>query len=158
KVCLEADVFRFCSGPDYIDRGVDDLRRINIVPIQPQFARDDAGYIEEIIDELALRTSLSLDSLKRTQLRSVGHLTFQRQLRPAADCSQRSPELGRNDGEEFVFHPIRTFRLLTRGLLANKQLVSFRLGLLALDGKSNCAVDRLDHPLLGGARSPWPAV
>src|SRR5262249_24977811 len=56
QVTLKADVFRFCSRPDYIDRGVDDLRRLDLVPIHPQFAGDDARYIEEITRAAAVHT------------------------------------------------------------------------------------------------------
>src|SRR5215831_8341183 len=80
QVRLKADVFRLCCGTDHIDCGVDDLSRLDLVPIQPQFTRDDAGYVEEVIDELTLRASLSLDGLNRAQLGSVGQLAFQQQV------------------------------------------------------------------------------
>jgi hypothetical protein len=63
----------------------------------------------------------------------------------------------RDDGKEFVFHPVRRFRLFACSLLANKQLFSLSFGLLALDGKSNCAGQFLYHPQPDGARRAWIA-
>src|SRR5262249_9130152 len=132
----------------HIDGRVDDLGRIYGAPIQPKLARHDARYIKKIIDELSLRTCLSLDGLKRTQLGSVGQLAFQQQVSPAHNGSQGSPELVRHDGQEFIFHSVRTFGVLARSMLSNKKPFPFGFRLLALDCKSDCAVDLLDHPPL----------
>src|SRR6266436_3600867 len=79
EVSHKVNVFRFCRGTHYIQGGVDDLRRLDVAPIQPQLAGYNAGYIEEIIDELPLGTCLSPDGLKRTQLGSRSHVAFQQQ-------------------------------------------------------------------------------
>jgi hypothetical protein len=54
QVSHELNVFRFCRGTHHIQGAIDDPRRLDLLQIQPQLPRYNTGYIEEIIDKLAL--------------------------------------------------------------------------------------------------------
>src|SRR5215831_889478 len=89
----KGDVFRVCGRPHHIDGTADDLRWFDVPEIQTQLARDDAGYIEEIIDELALRPALAQNGLQAAQLVAFRYLAFQKDVDPARNRGQRSAQL-----------------------------------------------------------------
>ena len=75
--------------------------------IQSQFAGDDAGDIEQVVDELALALGAALD-------RRQAMLHFLRfdpsaheQLRPAEDCIERRAKLVADGREKLVLQPAR---------------------------------------------------
>ena len=63
---LQTDVFRFRRVKQRINRRFDDFARLDELHVEPQFARDYSGNIQNIFDDLRLRTRIAVDGFNRS--------------------------------------------------------------------------------------------
>src|SRR5215475_6595027 len=82
--------------------------------IQPELAADDAGRVEQVINQLRLRLSATLDDLRRMlDLLGVQPAVAQ-QSGVSEYCVQRRAQFMRHEREEFILHSVSLFGLATR--------------------------------------------
>src|SRR5437868_853869 len=104
---------RFCRGSRTrgFYRRFYDRAEIDGPDIQPEFSRDNARSVQNILDELRLRLCIVLDYFKTARRGLLVGLSSPEYLRPAEYRIERRSKLVRNDGEELVLGPVGSFGL-----------------------------------------------
>src|SRR5262245_33838962 len=65
EISLERDTFGVRRRADRLNRLLNYRDQVNWPDLQPELAADDAGRVEQVIDQLRLRLSVPLDDLRR---------------------------------------------------------------------------------------------
>src|SRR5688572_11063520 len=107
--------------------------------------RDQARCVKEIIDQLRLRASVSVDGIERAPLFFFGQLPGIEYLPPAKDRIERGTQFVRYGRKELVFQTTRSFRMLAKCFFPQQQTLAFRLNTLSLDKLADLAPDRVQH-------------
>ena len=86
--------------------GLDDLGEVQPLDVEAEVARDDAGDVEQVFDELGLDLGVPLDG-REPFLQVLGvDLAGAEDLGPAEDGVERRAQLVREGGQEFVLHAV----------------------------------------------------
>src|SRR5262245_29662444 len=86
--------------------------------LQPELAADDAGRVEQVINQLRLRLPTALDDVRRMfNFRGVQPAVTQ-QGRVSENRVQRRAQFMRHEREEFILHPVCLLGLAPRLLLS----------------------------------------
>src|SRR5438034_1611234 len=110
---LEPEAFRLGVGLGVLDGLADDRGEIGGADGEGELPGGDAGDIEQIFDEADLEAGVALDArdgprgLRRVRAR------LGQEPGPGEDRRERGAELVRDEREERVFRPVRSFRLRT---------------------------------------------
>ena len=86
---------------DGVDGRIYDAGQIRPLHIQPHLSGNDPAHIEQVLDELGLRSCISLDGVQ--PLFQVGLIRIHpEQLRPTKNCVQRRAQLVAECREKLV--------------------------------------------------------
>ena len=86
--------------------GLDDLGKVQPLDVEAEVAGDDAGDVEQVVDELGLGLRIPLDG-REPLLQVLGvDLAGAEDLGPAEDGVERRAQLVRERGQEFVLHAV----------------------------------------------------
>src|SRR5262247_3113691 len=109
EISLERDPFGVRRRVDRLNRLLNYRDQINRPDLQPELAADDAGRVEQVINQLRLRLSATLDDLRRL----LDLLSVQPAVAQHSGVSehrvQRRAQFMRNQGEEFILYPVGVF-------------------------------------------------
>ena len=135
----QLDPLRLRRRPYGIDSGFDGRSQLDRPNAQPEPARDDARYVEEIVDDLSLGHGAALDRLEGAGAVVRGELSVAEQLGPPEDGVERRAQLVRHRRQELVFQAVGGLSMESRHLgfpprllLAGEDLLAFPLGLVSL--------------------------
>ena len=103
---FHADAFRFGCRPHGIESGFDGFGKMDRLKLETKPAGDDTRYIEHVFDQLGLSFGIAFDRFERPACRHFVEPLGPEDLRPAQNGVERSPQLVRQDREEFVFGPV----------------------------------------------------
>ena len=108
---LEHDPFRCSRRSHDVERSLDALAEVGRRHLHPDLARDDAGDVEDIGDELREDPCVSLDDLDHTFLPTFANMSEAQHPHVAHHGVQRCSQLVGEHREELVFHTIGFFGL-----------------------------------------------
>src|SRR5215468_10798969 len=104
EVSLERDTFGLRRRLDGLNRLLNYRDQINRPDLQPELAADDAGRVEQVINQLRLRLSATLDDVRRM----LDLLGIQPAIAQKSGVSvywvQRRAQLMRHEREDFILH------------------------------------------------------
>ena len=109
-----------------------DRTQIDRLNLQLQLARDDLADVQEIRNQLRLKSGVLRDDLESALNGRRVVRALQQEVRPAENRVQRRTQLVRHQGDEFVLAPIRTFGVGTRGCQRFQQSLALTRSRLAL--------------------------
>jgi hypothetical protein len=144
-VASDADVPVVRVALNGIDRVGDDRRHVHESDLESQLARDDPADIEQVRDQLRLKTRVTADDLEPSRNDFRSGALFDHQLRPPEDRIQRRPELVRDHRHEFVFHTARAFGVRSCGALRLQQSVAFKRRIVAFELAATAFADVAKH-------------
>src|SRR6185503_10361020 len=128
----DLNLFRERRRPDSVYRRLDNVDGIDRRRIKFEFAGDDAGHVEQLIDDCALRRRVSTDHLDAARSIALEQRAALEQMNPADDRVERRAQLVREHRQKLVFHAIRNFRTRPRLLLEQHVLLQFLFRTFAL--------------------------
>src|SRR5918912_170719 len=99
---LQAHALCFRRGTDRFDGCLDERIWVHLSDVYPELACDDARNIEQVVNELRLRTSVPLYRLKGFEGGVAAVLSGTQHVRPPQDGGQRRAQLVRDGGEELI--------------------------------------------------------
>ena len=128
---MDADAPWHWPPADGGEGGVDDVGEVEPLDVEAELAGDDAGDVEQVLDDLGLGPGIPLDG-GEALLDVVGiDLAGAEDLGPAEDGVERGAQLVGERGQEFVLHAVGRFGLGPGRLGGGEQPLPLRLGLLA---------------------------
>src|SRR6266511_3165101 len=136
EIGLERDPFGVRSRVDRLDRLLNYRDQVHRPEFEPELAAEDAGRVEKVINQLRLRLSAALDDVRRLLDLLGVQAAVAQQNGVSEHRVQRRAQLMRNDGEEFILHPVGLFGLAPRLPL---DFVNARV----LDGQRDAVGDQL---------------
>ncbi len=104
-----------------LDGGADHPGQAHRPRLQAQLAGDDAGDVEEILDELPEGPGAPLDGVERALRAGRVEVGRAQEVRPVEQRLQRAAQLVGDGGEELVLHPARAFGLGPHLVLVREQ-------------------------------------
>ena len=114
EISLERDPFGVRSRVDRLDRLLNYRDQVHWPEFEPELAADDAGRVEQVIDQLRLRLPAALDDFRRL-LDVLGvQAAVTQQGRVSEYRVQRRAQFMRYKREEFILHPVGLFGLAPR--------------------------------------------
>src|SRR5688572_6865227 len=119
-----------------------DIRRREV---EVEIAGDQTRGVEQIVDELRLRTSIAIDRVERVSLFFISEVAGAEDLSPTEYRVERCAKLVRNSREKFVLQTARLLGLLTKRLFAHQQTLPLGLDPFPLHKLPDLATDRLEH-------------
>src|SRR3954466_11027771 len=119
---LDFETLRLRGGPYRVGSGLYHRDQIGFAHLYPQLPGDDAGDVEDVLDELRLGAGIALDGLERAiELLASRRRAGAQDPRPAEDGVEGRPQLVGDGGEELVLRAVRDLGLGPRLLLPDEQ-------------------------------------
>src|SRR5262249_24821083 len=144
------DVLRFRRRVDRLNRLLYHRDQVHRADGESELTADDAGSVEQVIDQTPLRLPAALDDIHRLLDLPGVQAAVAQQGRVSEYRVQWRAQLMRNDGEKFVLGAGRGLCRFARGPLAEEQFFALRLRLLARCDVLNVG-DRVQRTALGVA-------
>jgi len=129
---LEANLLGRRGRSDGINGRFHDGGQVNVAQLQVELAPDDAGDIEQVVDELSLHFHVAFDGFQAALDRGRGQVFLAQHARPAEHGIERGAQLMGEGGQELVLGAVGGLGLGAGGLFARQQPGPFRLGPLPL--------------------------
>ncbi len=123
----KADFFGLGGGLGGSGGGFQEPGGIDDLCIEADFSAQDAGHVEEIVDEFGLHTGVAFDDFHSGG--DFGGIVrhAEKDLRPAEDGVERGAEFVRDRGEEFILDAVGAFGVGASGAFAFKERFAFAL-------------------------------
>src|SRR5262245_48629483 len=109
EVNLERDTFGVRRRADRLNRLLNYRDQVNRTDLQPELAADDAGRVEQVINQLRLRFPTAFDDLRRLPSLLGVRPAVAQHSSVSENRVQRRAQFMRNQGEEFILHPVGVF-------------------------------------------------
>ena len=110
----DRDVFGCGGGLQGLDSGRDDRADVHTILVEHKLTRDDAGDVEQVLDQAQLGHRIPFDHGDRIVGAARRRRTTFEHVAPAENRIQRGAQFVRQHGEEFVLGFVRTFGRFAR--------------------------------------------
>src|SRR5688572_20549816 len=101
----DLDALALRCGLHRFDGALDDAPHVETAELEGDLAAHDAGNVEQVLDEPALRARVAIDRLYRALASGIVELAGTQQRDPPEDRVQRRAQLVRHRRQEFVLQP-----------------------------------------------------
>ena len=128
---VEPHTSRVRGGTDDLYRPADHINEVDRLYVEAKFASVNAGKVEDVLDEAALRAGVASDGVVRLGEHGGIRFAFE-QLNPSDDAGQRRAQLVRDGGEKLVASACGAFRRRKCALQLRTSYVELRGQLRAL--------------------------
>src|SRR5262245_22788581 len=149
EISLERDPFGVSRRVDRLNRLLNYRDQVHWPDLQPEFAADDAGRVEQVINQLRLGLPAALDDFRRMFNFLGVQPAVTQQGRVSENRVQRRTQFMRHEREEFILHPVCLLGLAPRLLL---YFVKARV----LDGERDTVGRQLQQPHVVFSKAPGP--
>ena len=117
------------------------VRDRRLAHVEPELSRDDAGGVEQILDEAGLQPRVALDDFDGARGGGGVERSGRQQPGPAEDRVERRAQLVRERREKLVFRPVCGLRLLACGPLPFERFLARLVGPGHRDGVAHASRD-----------------
>ena len=130
---IDGDAFRIRCRFDGLDGCVDDRCQVNALNVEAELARHDPADVEQVRNELRLKSSIAGDDLQTAGRQPDVVALLQHQVRPTENRIQRRAQFVRDHRHEVILQTIGPLRFSPSGALGEKQPLSFAHRRLTLE-------------------------
>ena len=137
----DLDLFREGRRANRVHRSLEHANRIDRFHLESEFAGDDAGNVQQFVDDRALRGRVSIDHVDTTRSIAITQRAALQQMGPTDNCIEWSAKLMREHRQKLVLHAVRNFSAGASLLLKQHELLQFLFRLFTLTLKFNVRLD-----------------
>src|SRR5262249_11262186 len=129
---VEPDVPRRSDRSELVARLAHRRGDVERARVERELSADDAGHVQQVVDELRLEARAALDRLQRPRLLDGIEAAVAEEAHPAEHSLEGGAQLVRQHAQELVLRPARLLGLGARALGFLQERFAFRLGAPAI--------------------------